>query len=335
MVAKVAVSLVILIVLIAGGLAAAIVFGTEPPPPPLKSIGAGGQKIQRGVADRPPPETFLARDDTALGFRRYPGQPGEGLAILVHGSSGSSAEMHQMGKALSSAGVTALAIDIRGHGATTRRGDISYAGQLDDDMTDLLQFVEKTYPGERRVLIGHSSGGGYVLHVAASSLACAFKGFVALSPYLNHAAPTVRPDTGGWARPYIPRIVALTILRRVGLTQFEDLPVIAFAIPDGADETLVRNYSFRLLADFGLDADWKGAIGRIARPTRVFVGEKDELFYPDAFEPVFKLAKPPIPVVVASGIDHMGIVLDSDAVDAEVEAAKSLIAEPSVKQCAL
>ncbi|MFZ1992120.1 MAG: alpha/beta fold hydrolase, partial [Alphaproteobacteria bacterium] len=190
------------VLVIAAGLAAALIFGTAPPPPPLRSISAAGEQIARAAADLPRLETFQARDKTALAYRRYAGNPGHGLAVLIHGSSGSSAEMHLAAKALARSGIGAVAIDVRGHGASGRRGDISYAGQLDDDMTDLVRYLAKQYPGEPRILIGHSSGGGYVLHVAASRLACAFKGYIALSPYLNYRAPTVRPGNGGWTGVY-------------------------------------------------------------------------------------------------------------------------------------
>ena len=38
-----------------------------------------------------------------------------------------------------------------------------------------------------------------------------------LAPYLGYDAPSTRPDSGGWASADIPRIIALTVLRGVGI----------------------------------------------------------------------------------------------------------------------
>jgi hypothetical protein len=40
---------------------------------------------------------------------------------------------------------TAVAVDIRGYGASGMRGDIAYIGQLDDDMTDLVGELRKSH----------------------------------------------------------------------------------------------------------------------------------------------------------------------------------------------
>jgi hypothetical protein len=40
---------------------------------------------------------------------------------------------------------TAVAVDIRGYGASGMRRDIAYIGQLDDDMTDLVGELRKSH----------------------------------------------------------------------------------------------------------------------------------------------------------------------------------------------
>ena len=42
---------------------------------------------------------------------------------------------------MSAEGIPVYAPDIRGHGQTGVRGDIDYAGQLDDDMADFIRDV--------------------------------------------------------------------------------------------------------------------------------------------------------------------------------------------------
>ena len=110
-------------------------------PPPLASIHADAIAIPRDGL--PALSRFQARDGTWLAYRLYPAANGasDRLAILAHGSSASSAEMNAAALALAGAGVVAVTIDARGHGASGSRGDIAYIGQLDDDLADLVAHL--------------------------------------------------------------------------------------------------------------------------------------------------------------------------------------------------
>ena len=83
-------------------------------PPPLVSIHEGAMRID--AAGAPDLMRFQARDGTWLAYRLYPAANGarDRVAILAHGSSASSIEMHVVAAALAQAGVTAVAVDIRG-----------------------------------------------------------------------------------------------------------------------------------------------------------------------------------------------------------------------------
>src|SRR3984885_10679443 len=200
-------------------------------PPTLASIHAGAKEIDATGA--PDLSRFQARDGTWLAYRVYPAQNGarDRIAILAHGSSASSIEMNAVAKALAGAGVTAAALDIRGHGASGTRRDLAYPGQLDDALADLIAQLRKGYPAVRFSLIGPSAGGGFALRVAGSPLGDAFDRFVLLAPYLGYSAPTNRPaeGPGRWASPDTPRIVATVMLERIGIDWPQALPAIAFA----------------------------------------------------------------------------------------------------------
>ncbi len=313
-------------VVLTGGFAAAIIFGASPPPPPLALYSAARQILVASLSDQPPIERYTARDGTALAFRRYAGKQGGGTGVLVHGSSGSSNATHILGKALAAAGINVVAIDLRGHGQSGPHGDISYDGQLDDDMMDLVRVLDQQYPGERRLLIGHSSGGGFTLRIAGGPNACAFDGFVALSPFLNYRSATQRPKTGGWAEPFIPRIIALSILNGFGIHRLDSLPAIAFAVPPEKAQAQTVTYSWRLLRNFGLDMqNWESAVKHIHQPTQVLVGGKDELFYAEKFQPIFTALQPAIGVRLLEGVNHMGIVLDERVISDVVTMAQEIL----------
>ena len=74
-----------------------------------------------------------------------------------------------------------------------------------------------------------------------------------LAPYLGYDAPTTRPNSGGWAKADIPRIVALMALRRAGINCCEALPVLAFAVPPNSEKTADRRpIPIRLMRNFAV-----------------------------------------------------------------------------------
>lgn len=291
-------------------------------PPTLASIEAGAMAIEQG--GRPELTRFQARDGSWLAYRFYPAASGarDRLAILVHGSSGSSEEMHAIAQTLAAAGVAAVAIDARGHGASGSRGDIAYIGQLDDDLADLVANLRKDDPTARLLLIGHSSGGGFALRIAAGPLGAAFDRIVLLAPYLGYSAPTNRASDGGgrWAEPDMPRIIALTILRRLGIDWAQGLPAIAFANAPEAAKVVTSRYSYRLLVNFGPPQDWKGALQTAASKIELIAGEKDELMDAPAYQSV--VAPLGVRVTLLPGVDHMGVVHAPEALAAIAAAAK-------------
>jgi alpha-beta hydrolase superfamily lysophospholipase len=168
-------------------------------PPELASISESRKWMDFNTL--PAVDRFQARDGTVLAYRHYParGAPVGRIAILVHGSSGSSRSAIQaLSQALAARGVENYAVDIRGHGESGTRGDIRYFGQLEDDMADFVAEIRKVHPAEPLTLIGHSAGGGFVLRVAASPIQDLFARSVLLAPYLGmtRRAPGPMPAAG-------------------------------------------------------------------------------------------------------------------------------------------
>jgi len=313
------VALAVVATVLVTALAAAIAFGTADPPPPLASINERFRG--RSYVGLPPAESFKARDGAALVYRRYAGAP-DRVVVLIHGSTGQSRAVHALAMALREAGNTVYAPDIRGHGDSGTRGDIGYLGQLDDDLADFAQVIRAAHPAARVVLAGHSAGGGLVLRVAAGRYAERFDGYLMLAPFLHQDSPTTRPDTGGWAAPYVPRILALGLLDRAGLPLFQGLPAVVFATSQAES----RTYSFRLLMNFRPHLDWRGDLAAVRRPAAILVGAADTLFVAEAYAPVVGAINPAIGVTVVEGADHMGITFDAPAIAAVRAAVDRLFA---------
>ncbi|PKU23641.1 alpha/beta hydrolase [Telmatospirillum siberiense] len=298
-------------------LAAMVAFGTAAPPKAMESIGAPFKQMD--YRDLPATECCPLRDGTDLVYRSYLAA-GDRVAVLIHGSAGSGSSMHALAKGLQASGISAYAPDMRGHGATGQRGDIAYVGQLEDDLADFIAFIRSRHSQAQVALIGFSSGGGYVLRVAGGTLGGSFDHYVLISPYLGHKAPTQRPNSGGWVAPFIPRIIALVTLERMGIHRFEGLPVVAFAIQPGMEKILTTSYSYRLSRNFHPDADYLGDFRRTPKPMTVVIGADDETFYADRFAALIHTVRPDIAVSVVPGLGHVDMTVLPQGVASVVEA---------------
>jgi hypothetical protein len=95
-----------------------------------------------------------------------------------------------------------------------------------------------------------------------------FERTVLLSPMLGIRAPTVKPEGQAWAKPFIPRILALALLNGIGIHVFDHLPVLAFAIAPRQANILTSHYSFLLMGAFATTdyaADLRNAASPMSR----------------------------------------------------------------------
>jgi pimeloyl-ACP methyl ester carboxylesterase len=316
----------LLILIVAGAVAAVIAFDSPAAPPALAAGNSIPGIAQWNFAELPARQTVKARDGAPLNYRLYPGRADRAV-VLVHGSTGSGVEMLKAAQALQAAGATVYAISLRGHGGSgTQNGDVSYRGQLDDDLADLVKGLGLDKPGVHRTLAGFSSGGGFVLRIAGGPQAGLFDDYLAISPYVGQDSPTNKPNSGGWAGVALPRIIALSLLDGFGLPWFQGLPAVHFATEAKADDNRTPVYSFRLMTSLQLGRDWRAVLARIGAPTRIVVGARDELFNADQFQPLMQAINPRIGVTVVPDQGHLAMIADPAAVTA-IAAAWQQLAE--------
>jgi non-heme chloroperoxidase len=305
-------ALIVLVVVAISGLAAVLAFDAPVKPEPLASISAPFAHVD--FSDLPAVKTYAARDGTELGYRTYDGGAGQ-VVVLIHGSSDNGAGMHPLAKALRDAGASVYVPVLRGHGHSDVAGDIGYIGQLEDDLADFVKVLRPLHPDASFSLIGFSSGGGFVLRAIAGPDENLFDRFIMISPALPPGSPTIRPDTGGWVSVAKPRIIALVLLNRLGIRWFDGLPIVAFATSPRAPD-LTSVYSFRLAVDFGAPRDYLAALSRSTKPAALLVGGSDELFYPEQFAPLFKSARPDLPITIVPGVGHIGMMVSPEGIAA-------------------
>lgn len=326
---RLAISVVVTLLLWVLAIVGLLVFGTAKPPPPLPSVTEPFSSLDyRGL---PALQSFPARDGKELHFREYTASGGQ-VAVLIHGSAGSSSDMHLLALALQSAGVASYVPDLRGHGADEPHGDIAYVGQLDDDLADFMGRIKAMRPDATWTLIGFSSGAAFALRVAAEvPLGQMFDRFILLAPYLRYDAPSVRTaasektSDGGavpvtaqsWASVSIGRIIGLSMLNFVGIHTWDGLPVLAFAVPPNV-ASVTPHYSWRLLHNFGAHDDYLADIRAVSRPMRVYVGAEDELLVANKLPNEFESQRKDIQVSVLPGISHSGLITRPEAISAVV-----------------
>ena len=306
--------------------ASLLIFGTAQPPTAAPAITRAFARID--MSRLPPVQRYRARDGAELSYRAYPAA-GNQVAVLIHGSAGSSADMHSLAQALQAANVTVLVPDLRGHGWNQPHGDIAYIGQLEDDLADFVGKEKPNYPGTRWTALGFSSGAAFTLRVAAQTpLGLAFDRYVIVSPYLRYNAPSVRLAASGiqskasrsavqvsqsWAAASVGRIVALTILNRVGIHLFDGLSVVAFPVAANVPYA-TQTYSWRLQQNFGAHNNYLEDIRRTTRPVDVLVGRSDELLDAEKLKDEFTSERTDVPVVILPGMGHSDMVTNLKAI---------------------
>lgn len=250
-------------------------------------------------------------DGFKLRYRRFASSAAQPpLLILVHGSGWHGAQFEALAQSLSEVSEVVVP-DLRGHGASPeQRGDVAYIGQLEDDIAALVQAVSK--PDQQVVLSGHSSGGGLVIRFAGGQHRDLIDKAVLLAPFLKHNAPTMRENSGGWARALTRRIIGLSILNTFGITALNHLPVIEFNMPksvlDGPlGHTATTQYSYRMNTSFAPRSDYLADIALLP-PFLLVAGQEDEAFRAEKYEETLKQATDQGQYLLVDGVSHLDIV---------------------------
>ncbi len=302
-------------ILLGIALCIAIAQPTKTPAAALTSVNAPFSHVD--FSSLPAPETHAARDGKEIFYRLYQSDSEAAVALLLHGSSSHGKSLHPLAAALAANGITSYTIDIRGHGATGRRGDVDYIGQPSDDITDMLTLIASKHMDAPVSLVGFSSGGGLALNAAGLGHADDIARLVLLSPMLGpdqppYTAQNPHKSKDSWAVPNLPRIIGLSILNGFGIHAFDDLKVIAFAVGDIED--LTGHYSHRLLLSMN-PQDAPALLKAVPAPITLIVGEKDELFAAKAFEDAVLPARADAAIEIVPNLNHIELILSSSAHD--------------------
>jgi alpha-beta hydrolase superfamily lysophospholipase len=317
------VGLIIVIVLLAavavvGGL---IAFGTRSVPTTNASAVAAFKGVD--FSTLPPLEHYRARDGAQLGYRRYglpAGAAASGVVVLLHGAADSGPTMHPLAQSLRGTGLVVYVPEFRGHGDSLPSGDIRYVGQLEDDLVDFAAVLRQREGYTPLRLVGFSAGGGLAMRFESGPHAWLFSSCLLLSPGFAYSGPMVRPPSAAtsgvrkFAVTYVPRLMGLMIVHRVGIHAFDGLPVLGFAVPADS-HTLTRSYSLRMLNGL-FPEDYRQTIAALHVPTTVMIGDADEFAIASEVARAFHAQRPQIPVIILPGMHHLDLITQPAALAA-------------------
>lgn len=297
-------------------LAFVMVFWGDPEFPPLPEATPEEEAAFAARFEQPYPagkRQFKMRDGVTLAAQDFPAKSDTAI-VFIHGVLASSFP-HNRSSGLLREAISAevIAIDLRGHGSSGGApGDVSYIGQYEDDVADVIRQIRAAKPTGRIILAGHSMGGGIALRYAMKPGAPPVDGYLLFAPHLGPKSPTTPTEAteagAAFVRIHLPRILGLTLFNSAGIKGFNGLHTLFFNLPEGLP---LRSYSYRAMVGMH-PSDHVPALAAVDKPLLVVVGSKDEAFRADRYPEVVRNGE----VVVIEGANHDGVVEDPRALAA-------------------
>jgi alpha-beta hydrolase superfamily lysophospholipase len=127
-------------------------------------------------------DSFLTRDGLRLPLRHWDAPNPHVIIVALHGMSDYSNAFDMPGTFWATQGITTLAYDQRGFGASANPGLWPGADSLRSDLDDFVDAVRVKYPGKPVLVLGESMGGAVVLTTLASAHPPATDGAILVAP---------------------------------------------------------------------------------------------------------------------------------------------------------
>lgn len=274
----------------------------------------------RRVADRDEigeDVSFSMRDGIVLHARHIASN--SSLTVLfLHGVMGHAGKCLETCRMIhETTGAEVFALDLRGHGQSGGTpGDVTYIGQYENDVADVIAALRRRKPDGEIILAGHSMGGGIVLRYAAKRETPGADGYLLFAPLLGSQSPTARTEPAKGSmnegetlmKLHIPRTIGLVMLNAAGIRVFNGRKTLFFNVPT---QYPIHAYSFRAMAGMAPD-NHLAALTADEKPLLVVVGQNDEAFHAERFASVVGIHRQGETVVIENE-GHDGILRNSSA----------------------
>ena len=126
---------------------------------------------------------FCASDGCAIPYRLWPARKPAALVLLLHGALDYSGAFDELGPMFARRGISALAIDQRGFGATSTRGHWCGRNRMIRDVIEAALFLRMRYDYRLPLfIVGESMGAALAVHSAARAPDLELSGLVLAAP---------------------------------------------------------------------------------------------------------------------------------------------------------
>jgi len=277
-----------------------------------------------------------ARDGVQLACHRYCTEPDSkayGRLLFLHGGSFNSRRYTNIAKACVKSGFEVVLCDLRGHGSSEGTpGTCDYVGQLEDDISDIINWFEQENPLPL-ILGGHSSGSVVCLRYIDKYGQDKLSGCYFIAPAISNTLEPLRFDEPNSKRSFlmnywrkkpsyhpvpekslkhIPKMNNAKFLLALVLPFLRHRTVMTFpgSTKMAALEGRVLNYSFNLMASVSIPK-YSKAFRQINIPIAFICGELDEILHPDFLPTVAQWHLPPTldkEVHMLARLNHMSVL---------------------------
>lgn len=262
----------------------------------------------RAASPRPAPEPIhtQSRDGTRLYGALHPAPEPVGAALVVHGYAEHGGRYQEVARELVDAGLTALALDLRGHGRSDgQRGHVvRFTDYLDDIEAGLAVLAERVGADAPVLLVCHSNGSLAGLRLLADPFRCprTIRAAVLSSPFLRltFGVSPVKRALGQVASRLLP---SLSLPNQIPLEVLTSCPQRR---AEREVDTLCHDVaSARWYAEALATQEWVRTFAhRIQVPTLWLVAGGDRLVDPAASREIHALLRAPARFEELPGMEH-------------------------------
>jgi alpha-beta hydrolase superfamily lysophospholipase len=218
--------------------------------------------------------SFLASDGAAVPYRLWHARESAAAVLLLHGAFDYAAAFDEIGPKLACKGLSALAIDQRGFGATGSRGLWSGTARMTQDACEAAEFLLGRVGTDKPLFVlGESMGGAVAIHAAAADSIPRLRGIVLAAP--GALASRFRHRLLAWIAAAARFLAGDSELIFERLSGWELTPAAAIRLI--GDPLVMRRMRPDMLcgmADLALSA--VDAAGSVQVPALTMVGARDE-----------------------------------------------------------
>lgn len=216
---------------------------------------------------------FQASDHAAVPYRLWPAAQPIAAVLLLHGAFDYSGAFDDIGPNFAARGITAIAYDQRGFGATRSRRHWCGRKRMVQDVVDAVSYIRMRFGGLPLFIVGESMGAAIAVHAVAGAPNLGISGLVLAAP---------GAIAGGLRRVFVSLLVRLVdffapeselIIERLSVRELSASAAIRLL----CDPMVLRGVRPRMA--FGLlelAATAMDAARKVAIPTLTMIGSRED-----------------------------------------------------------